>query len=88
MLRQDTTPKTWNNILRNLNFNPEFSHKKLEKWKKYVCNPWFKQWFYTSLQSQLMQCVCQNIRSMFRVLGINNFGSQTTAFKAINPIHY
>ena len=37
---------------------------KLEKWNK---NPWFKPWFK-------INCVCHSIRSMFRVLGIYNFG--------------
>ena len=43
-------------------------------------NPWFKPWFNIFCTHN---CVCHSIRSMFRVLGIYNFG----AAKACQPAH-
>ena len=37
-------------------------------------NPWFKPWFNILLHTQSIVCATHSIRSMFRVLGIYNFG--------------
>ena len=40
--------------------------------KSEINNPWFKPWFDILLHTQ--DCVWHSIRSMFRVLGMYNFG--------------
>ena len=37
-------------------------------------NPWFKPWL--TFSAHTINCVCHSIRSMFRVLGMYNFGWQ------------
>ena len=44
---------------------------KLEKWKEKTHDLTF--------YAHIINCVCHSIRSMFRVLGVYNFGLQCTA---------
>ena len=43
-------------------------------------NPWFKPWF-KHFTAHTINCVCHNIRSMFRVLGMYNFGLNQPKFQ-------
>ena len=52
----------------------------LKSWRN---NPWFKPWFNISLDTQLLNCVCHSIRSMFRVLGIIYKFGRTLTYTAI-----